>query len=801
LFTKRHVSSYDTPGIRRFAAASGNRSKVQGITPTMIHVGGIHAASRWIPLVLVIVMATGAARGQAPRALAPGEAAPDRRLGPPRHLDGEHPFHTVTTVTEWVARRDLIRRRVAVSAGLWPMPARESLEPVIHGRIDMGDYTVEKVFFESLPGHWVTGNLYRPNGDTCPRPGVLCPHGHWPGGRFMDAGVEVAARQIAVGAERFISGGRSPLQARCVGLARLGCVVFHYDMLGFADSVQFPSHRPACDPTLDGREAGTWGFGGFAASARLQTTFGLQTFNSVRALDFVASLPDVDPRRIAVTGGSGGATQTLMLTALDDRVAAAFPSVMVSTGMQGGCTCENSHFLRIGQGNVDIAAVAAPRPLGLTTADDWTRNFKDRGWPDLVNVYRLTGTPDAVEAHFDVQFPHNFNAVARGHLLAFLARHFQLDPDAATEKDFEFLSADTLTVWGGQHPPPSGDAVGAPHQRHVCRAWMNDSAAVITPLLAPHDGDTLAEARRIIGGAWQVILGRGVPAASAVEFVPVPGQPATGMRSRDGHTTLAGLVRLPARNECVPVAIATSDRWNGTVVILPHPRGKDGLYEADGAAAGEPGPRVKALLDRGFAVITADLFGQGEFTADGTPLTDNPRVFYPGPFDHAEERWRIDPVYFYGYNDGLFVKRVHDLLTLLAFARNLHGRDDCRVAIVGLEAAGHWVLGALTAAKACGDVAPVHHAFVDTGGFRFADVPSVWHADFLPGALKYGDISGMLAVVAPTPLVLVEADGAVRQAACAAWEAAGSADAIRAVESATVDDWFDVLSADSPQSP
>lgn len=767
----------------------------------MIHVDGIGTTSRCFPLVLVIAMAAGAAHGQAPRALVPGEAVPDWRLGPPRHLDGEHPFHPVTTVTEWVARRDLIRRRVAISAGLWPMPAREALAPLMHGRIDMGDYTVDKVCFESLPGHWVTGNLYRPTGATGRRPGVLCPHGHWPGGRFMDAGVEVASRQIADGAERFISGGRSPLQARCVGLARLGCVVFHYDMLGFADSVQFTTHRPACDPTLDGRDPGSWGFGGFAASARLQTTFGLQTFNSVRSLDFLASLPDVDPRRIAVTGGSGGATQTLMLTALDDRVAAAFPSVMVSTGMQGGCTCENSPFLRIGQGNVDIAAVAAPRPLGLTTADDWTRHFKDRGWTDLVDVYRLTGTPDAVEAHFDLQFPHNYNAVARGHLLAFLARHFELAPDAATERDFEFLPAARLTVWGGQHPPPSGDAVGAAHQRHVCQAWTEDSAAVINPLLAPHDAATLAKTRKIIGGAWQVILGRGVPASAAVEFVPVAGQQAAGMRSRDGHTTLAGLVRLPARNECVPVAIATSDRWNGTVVILPHPLGKDGLYEANGAAAGKPGSRLRALLDRGFAVITADLFGQGEFTADGTPLTDNPRVFYPGPLDQADERWRLDPGYFYGYNDGLFVKRVHDLLTLLAFARNLHGRDDCRVAIVGLEAAGHWVLGALTAAKASGDMTPVDHAFIDTSGFRFADVPSVWHADFLPGALKYGDISGMLAVVAPTPLVLVEADEAVCQAARAAWEAAGSAAAIRAVESAPVDDWLDTLSAASPQSP
>ncbi len=131
-------------------------------------------------------------------------------------------------------------------------------------------------------------------------------------------------------------------------LARLGCIVFHYDMVGVADS------QPIAHAS---------GFADVAAELRLQSAMGLQTWNSIRALDFLLSLPEVDPKRIGVTGASGGGTQTFLLGAIDDRPAVAFPAVMVSTGMQGGCVCENASYLRQGLGNVDLAAVFAPSRL------------------------------------------------------------------------------------------------------------------------------------------------------------------------------------------------------------------------------------------------------------------------------------------------------------------------------------------------------------------------------------------------------------------------------------------------------
>src|SRR5688500_17711616 len=239
------------------------------------------------------------------------------------------------------------------------MPTKTPLKPVIHGKIDQGDYTVEKVYFESFRGFYVTGSLFRP-AKLDPNkkiPGLLHPHGHWANGRFHDMGDEAVQREIKSGGEKYEGGGRNPLQARAVTAARLGCTVFLYDMIGYADSQQlsfdlvhrFGKQRPEMNT------AENWGFFSPQAESNLQSVMGLQTWNSIRALDFLLTLPEVDPQRIGVSGASGGGTQSFMLAAVDPRVSLAFPAVMVSTAMQGGCTCENACCLRVDTGNIEFA--------------------------------------------------------------------------------------------------------------------------------------------------------------------------------------------------------------------------------------------------------------------------------------------------------------------------------------------------------------------------------------------------------------------------------------------------------------
>ncbi|MFM7245008.1 MAG: alpha/beta hydrolase family protein [Planctomycetaceae bacterium] len=689
--------------------------------------------------------------------LVPSRAA-DPRFGPPVTVDGEHAFTAVGSAEAWSERARLVRARVALAAGLLPMPARPPVEATLHGRIDRDGYSIERVSFESFAGHVVTGNLYRPaGGDAGSRPGVLCPYGHWPGGRFMDMPEEAVAKEIESGAERFVNGARSPLQARCVGLARLGCVVLHYDMVGFCDSVQVLGHRHGVAADLDGREPGTWGLGGFEAAARLQNWFGLQTFNSLRALDLLAALPGVDPTRLAATGASGGATQTIAVAAVDDRLRAAFAASMISTSMQGGCICENAPYLRVGQGNIDLAALVAPRALGLTAANDWTRDLERQGYPDLLGLYQMLGVPGMFEAHFDIQYGHNDNAVARSHCLRFMDRHLGLaQPTAGDEADFTFSSKPDLTVWTAEHPPPVGDDVGAAHERRLCAAWTAASDAAVGPVLDAGDREAASRAQATLAPAWAAIFGRGVPSPGEVTFEAAIDLPsATGFEWLDGAIALeAGHAVLADRGERVACLRVQPAEWNGTAVIWPHARGLAGQLP------GDRNPAAAALLRAGHALVLVDLFGQAEQRGDpGFVL--NQRGDRPGPADTVEDSYRKDCSYAYGYNDSAYARRVHDLLTLIAAARDHATHPPARIVLVGDAGAGHWVAGAVAAACSTLDGRrdpPLAAAVIDVAGFRFDALPDVWHDDFLPGAVKYGDIVGMLAMAAPLPLWVADPD-------------------------------------------
>jgi len=667
--------------------------------------------------------------------------AADRRHAPPLTLNGEFPFHPVADAAAWEARRADIALRIQVAAGLWPLPEKTPLNPVIHGAVDRGDFLVERVFFESLPGHFVTGSLFRPAGPSLAnglkngkRSAVLCPHGHWNNGRFYDAGEAKAQEEIRAGAEVLLHPARFPVQARCVQLARMGCVVFLYDMIGYADSLQFPEHRNGPRPEMTSPEPGKWGFVSPQATARLQTNFGLQTWNSVRALDFLLGLPEIDAERVLVTGASGGATQTMMLGAIDSRVRTAFPCVMVSTAMQGGCTCENGLLLRIGQGNVDIAAALAPRPLGLTAADDWTIELEKKGHPDLLQLYGMLGAADRYEAHFDIQFKHNYNHVSRTHMYQFANRHLALGlPSPVAESDFQPLSREELTVWTQDHPAPSGDAVGPAHEKAVCLWWEEDARRQIDPLLRPADAATLQRSREVLGGATRILIGRDLPAAGSCDFE------LTAKEEQAAHTRITGIIRLRARGEEVPALFLHPSSWNGRVVLWVTPEGTAGF---------ETNPAVSQLLDAGNCVAAIDLFG----TTD-PKVTENPSAPFVTNANKPAEGWQLSPVYYYGYNDSLFARRVHDLLTAVSFVRHHPDWNVQKVAVAGMEGAGHWV----AAARAIAGPA-IDRCAVAASGFRFADLPSHWHADFLPGAVKYGDLTGLLVQSAPHPLWIQDAD-------------------------------------------
>jgi len=639
----------------------------------------------------------------------------DERLGPLRDLDGHFPFVPSASKADWEVRAAALRRQVRVALGLWPWPTRTPLNAVVHGAVTRDGYTVERAYFESVPGHFVTGSLYRPAGRTGRLPAVLSPHGHWPGGRFQDVAEGERRKQLASGAERFDNGARHLLQARAVQLARMGTVVFLFDMIGYADSVQIPQ-AIAHSPRGRQRAESAGLFFSVDAELNLHSILGLQIWNGIRALDFLTSLPDVDPARVAVTGASGGGTQTFLISALDDRPAVAFPAVMVSTRMQGGCTCENADYLRIGTGNVELAALFAPKPLGMTAADDWTRTMPVDGFPELQKHFALYGAKDHVALFPFLQFGHNYNHVSRTAMYGWLNRHLKLGFDEPVlERDFVPLSPAEATVWDTAHPAPP---VSDDHERAVTRWWREDATR---QLASPRTARTLGSWRDVMGGAVAAILGRPARFASSDELSHATEQAPRIVRD------VSGTLLVEPYSEQVRTALrlpAPPMMPRGLTVVTAS-RGIGGMT-ADGA----PEPVVLALLSAGQAVLAVEVLGRDAGVTENRLVTN-----------------RSAAAYTYGYNTPLVVQRARDTLAALSNARQLAGGEH-RVTLLALDGpSSAWAALAWAHAGALVDAA----AFV-TDGFRFATAASIEDASFLPGAVKYGDLPSLLALGAPRPL-------------------------------------------------
>jgi dienelactone hydrolase len=624
----------------------------------------------------------------------------DRRLEKAKDYNGYFPWTPPTDLKAWNARKEVVRRQVLVSQGLWPMPTKTPLNAVVHGKIERDGYTIEKVYFASLPGHYVCGNLYRPTGKSGKLPAVLSPHGHWANGRFYE-GKDVD-KQLKMGAEKTRESAQFPLQARCAQLARLGCVVFHYDMVGYADSHAL-THRE--------------GFKDVDAELWLTNFMGLQTWNSVRSLDFLLSLPDVDPSRIGVTGASGGGTQTFMLCAIDDRPAAAFPAVMVSTAMQGGCTCENCSLLRVDTGNIELAALWAPKPLGMAAANDWTKDIEKKGLPELKTLYRLYKADDRVMAEAHVEFPHNYNQVSREIMYNFFNKHLALgQPGTIVEKPFVPVPPKELSVFDDSHPLPkdSGDAL-------TVRRFFKDNAK--KQLAAVSEPGKNSEFNTLVGSALQAMV---------VDTLPSPQQVAEVIESKLVKKQPDLIVRnyvlsRKGKGEAVKCQGMCTNKFAGHVVVWVHPDGVASLWKEDGTLVLE----ARKILDADAAIFALDCF-----TPKGGKMAVNST--FAG--------------YTFGYNRSLLAERVHDILSALAMVRGHSSTQS--MSLVGFGEAGPW---ALLARGLCTD--QLRKTAIDLNRFRFENVTAMDDPMLLPGALRYGGLPSFARLAAAYPLLGYNADG------------------------------------------
>lgn len=324
----------------------------------------------------------------------------------------------------WTKRAAAIRQGILEGAALWPLPERKPPIAIRRQAQQQVGYLVQNVALKTAPGFFLCGNLYLPEKQEN-MPVVLCTHGHGPtkdplaDGRFTEA-----------------------MQKRCGALARMGCAVFAYDMVGYGESA------------LAGWQHGVSG-----------QELRLQLWNSLCAVDFMLSLSGTDATRVAVTGESGGGTQAFLLAAVDRRITASIPCVQVSSWFYGGCTCESGLPIHVRPdhvaNNAEIAAVIAPKPLlVISDGKDWTQHVPTLELPHLKKIYGLFGKEAAVEnAHFADE-GHDYGPSKRAALYDFIGKTFGLDPKKADEATVPVLPGASLRAFDEQHRP-LGDVLPA----------------------------------------------------------------------------------------------------------------------------------------------------------------------------------------------------------------------------------------------------------------------------------------------------------------------------------------------------
>lgn len=613
---------------------------------------------------------------------------PDPRLAAPRHTDTEFAPVSFASREEWEEFRAHLQTTLRVACGMYHAREWAPLEVNIRDTIVHDDYTVEKASFEALPGFLVTGNLYRPRGEGA-FPIVACPHGHWDNGRLEDS-------------------ERGSVPARCITFARMGIVSFAYDMVGYVDSTQFPfdwGHFSDM-PMEERRKEHLWGI----------HPFSVQLWSSLRVVDFLQGLPGVDPARVGCVGASGGGTQTFVLSALDDRVIVSAPVTMISHTMQGGCTCENAPLIRIHASNVEIGAMAAPRPMILVSATgDWTRATPEVEYPAIKAVYGLYGAADTV-SNTHIEAPHNFNQPSREAVYQFLAKHLlgqDVDGMLFDEPPYTVDPDEAVRVFpdGAPESFPTGDALIA--------QWMTAHAERAHNALRQYAGDDDWHTR--LREAWGIAMGIG-PRFNENRLEDMK------TTTLDDGTEVRSLTFVRDRWDGQPAGAVPIKTWRPAtlthrirLVVLAHPEGPAALAEADGIT---PGRLVNTLLAAGCVVAAPAVFDPA----------GRARPRFDDTFAPSDTAWRVQDIAdaaHYAYEE---------------WSGDQEGPPTLILAGVGEAGMWTWLAAPL--------LRRVHGVVVDADGFDPGDNDAWAERLYVPSIRSLGGLEAATHLLAPAQLTV-----------------------------------------------
>ncbi|MCI0456967.1 MAG: S9 family peptidase [Gemmataceae bacterium] len=659
---------------------------------------------RLLALAAIVILASQARAGEDLNVLKP---APRKMLY--AYLEGEAQKHFDArrqTVAALKTPDDVRRRqqelRTRFIDALGGLPEKTPLNARTVGRLKGDGFHVEKVIYESRPAHHVTAALYLPEGKG-PFPGVLVPCGHSANGKEAEA-----------------------YQRACILMARNGLAVLCYDPIGQGERSQILDRtgKPAlAGSTTEHTMVGV----GALLVGRCTATY--RIWDGIRSLDYLASRPEVDPKRLGCTGNSGGGTLTAYLMALDERIVAAAPSCYITSlerlfATIGPQDAEQNipGQVAFGMEHADYVAMRAPRPTLICTG---TQDYFDikGAWTTFREaslLYGVLGHGERV-AMFEYNDKHGFSKPRREAAVRWMRRWLLKADDAPVEGEFPIFKSLQCTRSGQVLEDFKGVSVTQLNIQEAERLAKGRAEALAK---RPRE-ETLKEVRRLIG------LGEPVPAARAK---------VVGGVERDGYRLMKVLYETDPGIQLPGLSFSAAKLKDRQPLILY-------LHSGGKAVDAAPGGPIEKLVKAGRWVLALDLRGWGE-TSPAAPAKGR-----PSPFG-TDSREAFLGMHL---NRPLLGQRVRDVLAVVNSLKLFQEFE-----VIAIEAAGPVALHAAVLDERIKAVT-LERSVVSWANVVATPISHNQLTNVVPGVLRSYDLPELAGLIAPRPLTIRSAVDATGQ--------------------------------------
>ncbi len=643
----------------------------------------------------------------------------------------------LTSASQWKSRQEEVKATLRRIVG--PFPETTPLNARVLEVVRKDGYRVEKIVFESVPNFYVTSCLFipetKPSAPQRPATGQVVVAGTSGASGRMPAILNLIGHtDVAF---------RDPMyQQLILNLVKKGFVVLAMDPVGQGERLQY--YDPAVQRSVIGGPTTEHSYFGRQCFITGSSAARYFTWDGIRAIDYLVSRPEVDPRRIGATGISGGGTQTSYISALDDRVTAAAPTCYI-TGFQrllesiGPQDAEQNFNAGLANGidHADFLEVRAPKPtlVVATTRDFFSIQGTRETFAEAKKAFAAFGAEENLGMVED-DLGHGYTKKNREAIYAFFQKHLD-NPGSPGEEDVDLLSAKELRV------TPSGQVADSLGGESVFSLNRGEAAKRLELLdasrrnLSDHLHRLRTEVKKISGFqepeplSGHVFRGRYQRQGYSVEMHVVNGE---------GNSVLPFLLMVPGESRMAaipePQSPQSSDRRAGArklesagrrpALIYLYPQGKS----AGAAAGGE----MEWFVKQGYAVLSPDLSGTGELGAADL------YVAYLGV----------------QIGRSIAAVRAADIIRCIQFLKSRRDIDSTAITVVAHGGAGVPLLHAALFENSIARLALIDPliSFRSVVMNRFY---SVDFADCVPNALTAYDLVDLEAAVAPRKLLIVNA--------------------------------------------